>query len=224
MRFLREAALVAAKDLRIERRSRVALAQILPFGAIVVVMFAFALDADRTSLPAAAPGLFWTAVLLAALLAISRSFSVEEANGARDGLRMSGLDAGAIFVGKAVAIATELFLLEVVLGAAVIALYGVTVRGAVVLVIAAVAATVGLAATGTVYGVLATGLRARDTLVPLLVLPAVTPVMLGASQAFAAALDGKNTDAWPWVQLLIAFSVLVVAGGTMAFGPLLEEA
>ena len=48
--------------------------------------------------------------------------------------------------------------------------------------------------------------------------------MLGASQAFAAALDGKNTDAWPWVQLLIAFSVLVVAGGTMAFGPLLEEA
>jgi heme exporter protein B len=224
MRFLREAALVAGKDLRIERRSRVALSQILPFGAIVVVMFAFALDADRTSLPAAAPGLFWTAVLLAALLAISRSFSVEEANGARYGLRMSGLDAGAIFVGKAVAIATELFLLEVVLGAAVIALYGVTVRGAVVLVIAAVAATVGLAATGTVYGVLATGLRARDTLVPLLVLPAVTPVMLGASQAFAAALDGKNTDAWPWVQLLIAFSVLVVAGGTMAFGPLLEEA
>ena len=224
MKFLREAALVAGKDLRIERRSRVALSQILPFGAIVVVMFAFALDADRTSLPAAAPGLFWTAVLLAALLAISRSFSVEEANGARDGLRMSGLDAGAIFVGKAAAIATELFLLEVVLGAAVIALYGVTVRGAVVLVIAAVAATVGLAATGTVYGVLATGLRARDTLVPLLVLPAVTPVMLGASQAFAAALDGKNTDAWPWVQLLIAFSVLVVAGGTMAFGPLLEEA
>jgi len=224
MNFLREAALVAGKDLRIERRSRVALAQILPFGAIVVVMFAFALDADRTSLPAAAPGLFWTAVLLAALLAISRSFSVEEANGARDGLRMSGLDSGAVFVGKAVAIATELFLLEVVLGAAVIALYGVTVRGAVVLVIAAVAATVGLAATGTVYGVLATGLRARDTLVPLLVLPAVTPVMLGASQAFAAALDGKNTDAWPWVQLLIAFSVLVVAGGTMAFGPLLEEA
>ena len=163
------------------------------------------------------------ALAIAALLGIGRSFAVEESNGARDGLRLSGLDGGAIFVGKALAIAVELFLLEVVLGAAVIALYGVTVRGAVVLVIAAVAATVGLAATGTVYGVLATGLRARDTLVPLLVLPAVTPVMLGASQAFAAGLDGRNTDAWPWVQLLVAFSVLAVAGGTMAFGPLLEE-
>ena len=92
-------------------------------------MFAFALDADRTSLPAAAPGLFWAAVLLAALLAIGRSFAVEESNGARDGLRLSGLDGGSIFVGKAAAIAVELFLLEVVLGAAVVALYGVIVAG-----------------------------------------------------------------------------------------------
>jgi len=71
--------------------------------------------------------------------------------------------------------------------------------------------------------VLAGGLRARDTLVPLLVLPAVMPVMLGATRAFQAALDGVNSDGWPWVQLLAAFAILVVAAGTVAFGPLLEE-
>ena len=223
MSFLSEALLVAGKDLRIERRSRVALQQILPFGGIVVVIFAFALDANRASLPDAAPGLFWAAVLLAALLAIGRSFSVEESNGARDGLRLSGLDGGSIFVGKAVAIAVELFLLELVLGIAVVVLYGVALHGAIVLLCAAVAATVGLAATGTVYGVLATGLRARDTLVPLLVLPAVTPVMLGATRAFAAALEGSTSEAWQWVQLLAAFSLLAIAAGAMAFGPLLEE-
>jgi heme exporter protein B len=223
MMFVRDALLVAGKDLRIERRSRVALQQILPFGGIVIVMFAFALDADRTALPSAAPGLFWAAVLLAALLAIGRSFSVEEANGARDGLRLSGLDGGSIFVGKAVAIAVELFLLEAVLGVAVVVLYGVAVHGAIVLLCAAVAATVALAATGTVYGVLATGLRARDTLLPLLVLPAVTPVMLGATRAFAAALEGSTAEAWQWVQLLAAFSLLAIAAGAMAFGPLLEE-
>jgi heme exporter protein B len=222
--FVRDALLVAGKDLRIERRSRVALQQILPFGGIVVVMFAFALDADRTSLPAAAPGLFWAAVLLAALLAIGRSFAVEESNAARDGLRLSGLDGGAIFAGKAAAIAVELFLLELVLGVAVVVLYGVTLHGTIILLCASLAATVGLAATGTVYGVLATGLRARDTLVPLLVLPAVTPVMLGATRAFGAALDGTSSDAWPWVQLLAAFSLLAIAAGTVAFGPLLEEA
>jgi len=223
MSFLREAALVAGKDLRIERRSRVALQQIVPFAAIVVLLLAFALDSDSTMLPRAAPGLFWAAIFLATVLAIGRSFGVEEANRARDGLRMSGLDGGSIFVGKAVAVAVELFLLEVVVGIAVVVLYDVTIRGVLVLVCAAFAATIALAATGTVYGVLAGGLRARETLVPLLVLPAVMPVMLGATRAFQAALDNAPSDAWPWVQLLAVFAVLVCAAGVVAFGPLLEE-
>ncbi len=221
---MRGALLVAGKDLRVESRSRVALQQILPFGGIVVVLFAFALDADRTLLSRAAPGLFWAAVLLAALLAVGRSFAVEEANRARDGLRLSGLDGGSVFLGKTVAIAVELFLLEVVLGVVVVVLYDVALHDALVLFCAALAATIGLAATGTVYGVLAGGLRARETLIPLLVLPAVTPVMLGGTRAFQAALDDVPGDAWPWVQLLAAFAVLAVAAGVVVFGPLLEEA
>jgi len=59
--------------------------------------------------------------------------------------------------------------------------------------------------------------------VPLLVLPAVMPVMLGATRAFQAAIDNSPSDAWPWVQLLAVFAVLVVAAGVVAFGPLLEE-
>ena len=224
MTFLRGVLLVAGKDLRIESRSRVALQQILPFGGIVVVLFAFALDSDRTVLPRAAPGLFWAALLLAALLAVGRSFAIEEANRARDGLRLSGLDGGSVFLGKAAAIAVELFALEVVLGVAVVVLYDVALHDALVLVCAALAATIGLAATGTVYGVLAGGLRSRETLVPLLVLPAVTPVMLGATRAFQGALDRTPGEAWPWVQLLAAFAVLVVAAGVVVFGPLLEEA
>jgi len=90
-------------------------------------------------------------------------------------------------------------------------------------VAAAVPATIGLAATGTVYGVLGLGVRARETLVPLLVLPAVTPVMLGGTRAFESALDGVPSEGWPWVQLLGAFAVLVVTLGALAFGPLLEE-
>ncbi len=139
-------------------------------------------------------------------------------------MRLSGLDGGSIFLGKAAAVAVELFLLEVVVGRCGRRALRRCVARRVVLLCAAVAATIGLAATGTVYGVLAGGLRARETLVPLLVLPAVTPVMLGATRSFQAALDGTPGDAWPWVQLLGAFAVLVVAAGTVAFGPLLEEA
>lgn len=224
MSLLAEVRLVAAKDLRIEVRSRVLLAQVLPFGAIVVLLFAFALDPDRGILARVAPGLFWIAVLLAALLAIGRAFAVEQTHGARDGLRLAGLDPASVFLGKAAAIVVQLLVLEVVLGLAVVALYGVDLRGGAVLLAAAVAATLGLASTGTLYGVLAAGLRARETLLPLLLLPVLAPVMLGATRAFEDALDGATADAWPWVALLVVFALLYTGVGMLAFGPLWEDA
>src|SRR5882762_11763214 len=120
MSLWREVRLVAGKDLRIEARSRVTVQQVLPFGVIVLVLFAFALDPDRGVLRRVAPGLFWITVLLAALMAVSRSFAIEADNGALDGLRLSGLDGPALFLGKAAAIAVELLALEVVLAATVV--------------------------------------------------------------------------------------------------------
>ena len=219
-----EVRLVAGKDLRIEARSRVTLQQVVPFGLIVLLLFAFALDPDRGVLKRVAPGLFWVTVLLAALLAVSRSYAIEADNGARDGLRLSGLDGAAIFLGKAAAVAIELLALEVALGACVVVLYGIELNTLVPLLLATVAATVGVAATGTLYGVLAAGLRVRETLVPVLLLPVVAPVLLGATRSWEAAIDGAPSDAWRWVALLAVFAVLFTGIGMLAFGPLLEEA
>jgi heme exporter protein B len=224
MSVWREARLVVGKDLRIEARSRVALSQILPFGLIVILLFAFALDPDRGILARVAPGLFWIAVLLAALMAIGRAFATEEQHNARDGLRLAGLDGAAIFLGKAAAIALELLALEVVLGLGVVLLYDVSVHGIGIIVATALAATIGLAATGTLYGVLAAGLRLRETLLPLLLLPVLAPVMLGATRAFEDGLEGAPGDAWPWVALLGIFAVLYTGIGVLAFGSLWEEA
>jgi heme exporter protein B len=220
----REVRIVAAKDLRIEGRSRVVVHQIAPFGLIVLLLYAFALDPDRGVLRRVAPGLFWITVLLAALLAVSRAYAIEADNGALDGLRLSGLDGAALFLGKAAAIAAQLLVLEVVLAACVVVVYGITLNSIVPLLLATLAATVGIAATGTLYGVLAAGLRVRETLVPVLLLPVVAPVLLGATRSWEAAIDGAPSDAWPWVGLLAVFAVLFTAIGMLAFGPLLEEA
>ena len=218
-----EIKLIAGKDLRIEMRSRILLSQVLPFGAIVVLLFAFALDPDRGILARVAPGLFWITVLLAALLAIGRAFSIEQQHGARDGLRLAALDGSSVFIGKAIAIAAQLAILEAVLGLTVVVLYGVEVHGVVVLLATAAAATIGLAAAGTLYGVLAAGLRARETLLPLLLLPVLAPVMLGATRAFEDGLEGVPGDAWPWVALLTVFALLYTGVGMLAFGPLWED-
>jgi len=223
MSLVRDMTLVAGKDLRIEARSRVTVNQVLPFAGVMVLLFAFALDPDRGVLRRAAPGLFWVAVLLSALLAVSRSVSVEADNGVRDALRLAGLDGAAVFLGKALAVAVELLLLEAVLGTALLALYGVHAHTPWLLVISCVAATAGLATAGTVYGVLAAGLRVRETLLPLLMLPVVAPVLLGGTKAWEAALAGAPGDAWPWMQVLGVFAVIYTTMGILAFGPLLEE-
>lgn len=221
----RDALLVAGKDLRIELRSRVALNQVVPFAVLILVLFAFALDPERDVLVQAAAGLFWIAVLLSSLLAVQRSAGVESADGVNDAQRLSGLDPAGVFLGKAAAVAVQLAVLEVILGIGVVLLYGVHIRGIATLVATAVAATVGLAAAGTLYGVLATGLRVRETLLPLLLLPVVAPVLIAATRASEAALTGLAVDVSPgdWLRLLSVFAVVYLAFGVAAYGTLMEE-
>jgi heme exporter protein B len=108
-------------------------------------------------------------------------------------------------------------------------LYGADVRagGIALLVVTLVLATVGLACVGTLYGGLTAGLTGRETLLPLLVLPVVAPVLIGATRAVESALgtDGVAlSEGWPWVGLLAVFAAAFGVGGALAFGPLIEEA
>jgi heme exporter protein B len=222
------ARLVAAKDLRIERRSRVLLNQVLPFAGVTMVMFAFALDASNV-LERVAPGLIWLATLFSLLVLVQRSFAVEGDDGALDALRVAGVDPVAIYWGKALALAAELLVLEAVLLVAAILLYGASVPlgGVVLLVTTLSTATCGLAAVGTLYGGLTAGFSGRETLLPLLVLPVVAPVLIGATRAVESALgtDGAAlSEGWPWIGLLAVFAVAFGVGGALAFGPLIEEA
>lgn len=216
--------LVAAKDLRIEVRSRVVLNQIIPFALLVLVLFAFAIDPDRGLLERVTGGLFWVAVLLASVLAVQRAFALEATDGARDALRMTGLDPGAIFLGKAVAIALELLVLEALLLVGVVVLYNASFAAWGLVAATCGAATIGLAAAGSLYGVLSVGLRVRETLLPLLLLPVVAPVLIGATRAFEAALTDSSSQGWPWTGLLAVFAAIYTVLGVLAFGSLLEEA
>jgi heme exporter protein B len=221
--FLAGVLLVAAKDLRIEASSRVATNQVVPFAGIVLLMFAFATDPDRSSLRSVAPGMFWTAVVLAAVLAASRSATIETDNNARDGLRLSGVDSAAIFLGKAAAILAELLVLEAVLLVGLIVVYGFRIEHPGVLVASAVAASAGIAAVDVLYATLAASTRVRDTLLPLLTLPLLAPVALGGTRAWTAAAQVGPTDGGRWVQLLAVFACVFTSFGIAAYDALLEE-
>ena len=223
----RIARLVAAKDLRVEWRSRVLLNQVVPFAGLVMVLFAFALDSD-SALTRVAPGLIWLATMFSWLVVVQRSFAVETADGALDALQVAGVRPGGIFLGKSLALAAQLLALEVVLVLAAVVLYDASLAGSgvVLLVTTLVAATLGLAFVGTLYGGLAAGAKGRETLLPLLMLPVVAPVLIGATRATEAALGTEQatpSDGWPWIGLLALFAVVFGAGGTLAFGSLIDE-
>src|ERR1700685_704132 len=220
----REAALVAGKDLRIEARSRVGLWQVVPFAVLVLILVAFAIGPDAASLRHAAPGIFWIAVLFSTVLTIQRSVAVESGEGTRDGLRLSGIDPAGIFLGKAAAVGLQLAAVQCILWAGVTFLFDVQVHLVWLAVVASLLATVGLACAGVLYGALSAGLRVRDTLLPLLVLPVLAPILLAGSKAWEAALSGNASSGTQWLKILAPFALIYLVVGLVFYGPLQETA
>ena len=158
------------------------------------------------------------------------------ADGALDALTVAGVRPGGIFLGKALALAAQLAVLELVVQVLAVVLYRAHVgsSGAVLLICTFLAAVTSLAFVGTLYGGLAAGAKGRETLLPLLLLPVVAPVLIGATRAFEAAFGTRRgsgirsgleiSDGWPWVGMLAIFATVFGAAGVLAFGPLLEEA
>ena len=221
------ARMIARKDLKVERRGRVLVNQVLPFAAVVMVMFAFALDGDDL-LQRAASGLAWMATVLSMFVVISRSFLVDTEDGALDAMRVAGLDMRGVFVGKSAALFTQLLVLNVVLIALSLLLYHVslTLESALLLVASVVCATAGLAFVGVLYGGLAALSKGRETLLPLLVLPVVAPIVIGAARATESAYGTGGAqvgEGWPWVGLLLVFAVAFAIAGLLSFPALIEE-
>lgn len=235
--MFRIARLIAAKDLRIELRSRVVTNQVLPFSALVMVLFAFALDREDIG-SQVAPGLIWLAAVLSLLVVVQRTFALEAHDGALDALRVAGVDPGGIFLGKALALVGQLLLLEALLFGMALVLFepfnasgpgdetGFTAGGVVLLLLTALLATSGLSFVGTLYGGLAAGVRGRETLLPLLLMPVVAPVLIAATRATEAAFGTGRTElseGWPWLGMLAIYTAVFGTGGILAFGPLIEE-
>jgi len=222
--FPSQAAAVAVKDLRIEIRGRHALGTILPFAATLLIAFGLALGPGRTLLQQAAPGLLWLAVLFASILAFRRSYEAEGEDGALEALTLAPMDKAAVFLGKAFAVVVELLVLEAIILVLVVALFGLSLGGGVsVVALAFLLGTIGLAAIGSLFGVLAESPRAREAIFPLLVLPLATPVVVAGVKATALATTGLASQAGSWLGLLVAFDVVFVAAGTIVFEYLLED-
>ncbi len=215
--------IVALKDVRIELRSKVLLNQLLPFVLVVLILFGFAIGTANQTLVQVSPGIFWVVAFFAAILAVERSLSVESDNHAKEGLMVYGLEPAGVFLGKLIAVMVECFAVEVVLGLGVVVLYGVKLHGVMLLILASLFATLGLASVGVLFGALSAATKVRETLLPLLVLPATAPVLLAATKAWEDGIVNHSGIGDPWLGLLVVFGLVFLAIGLVSFESVLED-
>jgi heme exporter protein B len=216
---------IARKDALSELRGRHATVSTLFFAALVLLLFGFALGPDSRRLTEAAPGLLWLAIIFAGLLAVGRLHLVETEDGALEQLALYPIERRAIYVGKALAGSAAMLVLGGVLLPAVAILYGIDLTAAALPLLATlVLGTVGFAAVGTFYAGLTVRMRAREVMLPLLMLPVVAPLLLAAVQATGAALAGDPFgELASWLQLLVVFDVVMIIAGAATYRFLLEE-
>ena len=221
----RTALAIARKDVLAELRGRQAVVSTLFFAGLLLLLFGFALGPDPSRLRELAPGLLWVALTFTGVLAVSRLHLVEAEDGALEQLTLAPIPRKTIYAGKALAGALTMSALTAVVVPLIGLLYGVDLGAAwLPLVVTGLLGSIGFSAVGTFYAALTVRMRAREVLLPLLLLPVTAPLLLAAVKATTAALNGDPFgEQWLWIQLLIGFDVimLVVCGAT--YGYLLED-
>src|SRR5256885_7752678 len=95
--------LIARKDLAIEFRTRSAFLSAVVFALLGLVIFYYAWDPTAVAATDLAPGVLWVIFTFSGLLGLHRSFAVEMADHAIDGLLASPVSREAVFPGKAIA-------------------------------------------------------------------------------------------------------------------------
>jgi heme exporter protein B len=216
---------IARKDALSEARGRQAAGATLFFAALVLLLFGFALGPDTRRLTEAAPGLLWLAIVFGGLLTVARLHQIETDDGALDELARYPVERRAIYLGKALAGLMAMLLLGGLLLPVVAILYGIDlVSAAPALLLTLVLGSIGFAAVGTFYAGVTVRLRAREVMLPLLMLPVIAPLLLAAVKATAAALGGDPLgELASWLQLLAGYDLVMLLAGAAGYGFLLEE-
>jgi heme exporter protein B len=223
LRYLRQILAIVVKDIVAEFHAREMVSAMLVFSVLVLLVFSFALDLRGALARAAAPGVLWATVILAGTLGLSRSLERERHTGCIDGLILAPVDRSAIFFGKALGNLVFMAVVEMALLPLFSVLFDVPLlQGKVLLVM--VLGTVGYAAVGTLLAAIAVNTRAREVMLPVLLLPLAIPILLAAVQSTGGLVEGGTmAEVGGWLRLLIVYDLVIVAVSMLSFGYVLQE-
>ena len=213
------------KDFTVERHTRQLVGVMLVFALTTVVVFNFALYGELAAAREVATGFLWITILLAGTLGLNRSFSAEQENRSIEAVLIAPIDRSAIYVGKVISVTAFTLLVELLLVPVFIAVFNKPFWRLPVLAILFLG-TVGYVAAGVLVTSMSIQTKAREVLLPVLLLPLTLPSVLAASQVTAAFLLPDPPD-WSEIQfavaLVIAYDIFMLTAGFLTYHFVVED-
>ena len=215
---------VFSKELRVEFRSFELLTSTIVFALVVVFVFSFAFNPSAADSRRFGAGFLWIALLFASSLMLQPSFTRERTNDTIAALVLAPVDPFAIIAGKLFANFFFLVLVEVILLPAFSVLYDVPLLGVIgPLVGVLLLGTFGIATVGTFFAAISSQARMRELLLPLLLLPALVPLLIASAGATMGLLSDARELPIAWLAVMASFDVMFFTAAWLFGGYLLEE-
>ncbi len=213
------------KEILIEFRSREITASTLTFGFAIILIFSFAFNVSPELIRVFAPGLFWLMVLFASVLGLHRSFAYEKEFDAFTLLMTSPVDRGFIFLSKWGAGTVFISVTELLVVLPFFLFLRLSPPENILLALG-VTFLVNLAimAIGSLVSGLAMRARLSEVLLPILLLPLVSPVIISAVKITSSLMEGLPFSHWQlWLQIILTFIVIFGLLGYTLFDFITEE-
>ena len=223
--FFASALAILRKDLAIELRTREIVTTGGFFAILVTVMASIAFSTGPKTQVRIAPGAIWLPIAFASVLALGRTWQREREESALTGLLVSPVSRPAIFVGKGLNVFFLLLAVEALVVPVVALLFHVELlqylsKITPILLLG----TLGVSATGTLFGVMTVRTSARDLVLASVLFPLLSPVLLSSVAGTALVFGGGTFDELrDYLLLLAVFDVVAVAGGLAVFGALVDD-
>ncbi len=224
MSLLANTSALLGKELRTEFRSRELLTTTIVFILIVLVLFSFAFNPTSDESRQFASGLLWLALLFASSLMLQPCFLREQNNDTLSALRLSVSDPFAIFLAKLAANTLFLLLAELLLLPLFAVMYNVPVVPVLHwLLLVFFLASLGISIAGTALSAISAQARMRELLLPLLLLPLLTPILVVSAEVTRSLLDREPFVRWKGIGFIGVFDVVFLTALWLFGEYLLEE-
>jgi heme exporter protein B len=224
MGLLSNSVTLLGKELRTEFRSRELLTTTIVFILMVVVLFSFTFDPTTAESRRFGPGLLWLAFLFAASLMLQPCFLREQSNDTLSSLRLAVSDPFAIFLAKVGANTLFLMVTELLMLPIFSVLYNVPVLPELPwLILVLFLGSLGISVAGTALSAISAQARMRELLLPLLLLPLLTPVLVASTEVTVGLMDREPIVQWKGIGFLAVFDIVFLTALWLFGEYLLEE-